>query len=212
MNRLQLKQDALYIKWHLLILTITVIGGPASYLGATYFQDQMNRQELGAQTNVAITDDLIRRIEEEEATIVANIGRFQAMSDDGVLEPENRVAILERLRMLREQHNLFSIAIDISEQERNVLPLPENLMDIEEQISLRGTRIGVNLSLLHEEDLTRFYTGFMDTGRLMFPLECRLLLTLIDESSFLNVAEHQSASCDFMWYTLRREPYVEPEY
>lgn len=212
MNKNVLLENVLFIKWHVLFAVTVVLGAPATYFGLSYFGNEINRQRLAASTNLMVVEDQVRQIEEEENAIVENIGQFSVMAENGVLSDENRVEILESVRAIRDEHNLFVIGVDISEQERTVLPIPEGLNNVDEQISLRGSKISLNMSLLHEADFQRFYNDFTDTGKLLVPTFCRINLTHFDESTFLNVAEHLSAVCEFYWYTLRREPYVVSEF
>jgi hypothetical protein len=150
----------------------------------------------------------VQDVEGSERIIVNNIGRFNNMVVATVMDEENRVGLLEEIRAIRDRHQLFPISVEIQEQVRLLLEYGPGIEFPDEQISLRSSQIEIQMDLLHEEDLTRFLDDFLGSGRLMINNSCSIRELLISENNFLKHVEHQTASCEFQWYTLRREPYT----
>ncbi len=204
----ELKDDIMWLKWPLVLLVLVFIVAISSYVSAIYFRNDMQRQELNARSNLELISGQVHEIESSESIIVSNIDRFNSMVANSILDEENRVDLLEEIREIREKHQLFPISVDIREQERLLLTYASDVELPEEQISLRSSSIQIQLPLLHEEDLTRFLADFLGSGRLMFINRCNIASLAVSEADLLELVQHQLATCEFYWYTLRREPFT----
>lgn len=204
----RIKEDLLWLKWSLVLLALVITMASGSYLSAFYFRNDMQREEFNIVSAIDLISGQVREIESSERIIVNNIDRFNSMVENSILDEEDRVALLEEIRTIRERHQLFPISVEIREQDRQLLNYDPGVEFPDEQISLRSTRIQVQLPLLHEEDLIRFLADFLGSGRLLVSESCSIEGTVPVDSENLQNAEHQLATCDFYWYTLRREPYT----
>ena len=203
-----IKEDLQWLKWRLLLLAVCLAIALGLYFSALLFRNEMRRQEVGIRTNTEVLQLQLRQIEDSERVIIENIDRFNSIVADSVMEEENRVILLEDISRIRQRHHLFPIDIQIAEQERQVLGYDESVEFPEEQITLRSSVIEINMPLLHEEDLFRFYNDFLNTGRLLVTNRCTVTDALQSEEDILEVIEHQRAMCQFVWFTLRREPFT----
>ena len=208
LKRRHLKDDLAWLKWPLILFVLIAVAATISYVSAIYFRNEMQRQEQQAMSSVDLISAQVREIESSELIIIENIDRFNNMVANSILDEENRVELLEELRTIREKHQLYPISVDIREQERLLLTYASDVESPEEQISLRSSRIQIQLSLLHEEDLMLFLADFLGSGRLMFNSSCSINGLNVAEDALLEFVAHQLATCDFYWYTLRREPYT----
>lgn len=203
--RRNLKDDLAWLKWWLILLGISfaiVIGG---YWAALYYRGEMRRLEFGTRSNFDVITQEVTQIEESERIIVENIDRFNSIVADRLLDEEDRVSLLEDIRRIRNRLRLFPIDVEVREQNRRVLDYGEGIEYPDEQISVRSSAVLLRLPLLHEEDLTRFLSAFLNTGRLMVATSCTITASAVDSSGTLEVVERQIANCEFVWFTFRRE-------
>lgn len=203
-----IKEDMPWLKWRLVLLAIALVIAFGMYFSVLLFRNEMRRQEVGVRTNTEVLQIQLQEIEESERIIIENIDYFNRIVADSVMDEENRVILLEDISRLRERHHLFPIDIEIAEQARQLLSYGDSVEFPDEQITLRSSQIVINMPLLHEEDLSRFFADFLNTGRLLVANRCTLTNSLLDESDMREVVEHQRATCEFHWFTLRREPFT----
>ena len=208
LRKRQLKSDLVWLKWSLLFFAAVTTLSSAVYFAAQYFRNDIRRQEFDALSSLDAITGQVEEVAISERVIVENIDRFNTMSTNSILDEEDRIAILEEIRAIRERHQLFPIGVEIAQQVRILLPYSAEIEFPEEQISLRSSRVQISLPLLHEEDLTRFLGDFLNTSRLMVTSNCTLSDSLAAETDIYELVEHQYATCEFYWYTLRREPYT----
>ena len=213
LGRRQFDQDLVLLKWHLVLLGLVLVGSIALYVGAVYYRNEMRRAEYAFEVNYDSINNELQQIESERTTILQYIDAFNIMARRGILEEENRVGLLEDIRLLRNRHRLFPIEVQIREQDRIVLQYPLEVENVEEVISLRASMVQIRMPLLHEADLTRFLQDLLLTGRLLVVDECIIEELPVESDEFFEYTEHAIGSCDIYWYTLRREqPVTEEEY
>lgn len=213
MRRRNIREDLAWLKWWLILLAISFAIAFGGYWAAMYYRSDMRRLELGTQSNFDVITQEVTQIEESERIIVENIDRYNALVNNRLLDEEDRVSLLEDIRRIRNRFRLFPIDVEVREQSSRILDYPEDVEDAEEQISVRATVVTLRIPLLHEEDLTRFLGAFLNAGRLMVTTSCSIIASNTNTSESLDVIQQQMASCEFIWYTFRREqPTVEGEF
>ena len=213
LGRRDLRQDLFLLKWQFILSGLVLVTAIGLYVGALYYRNEMRRDEFVYQANFDNINNELQQIEEERAVILQYIDAFNTMARRGVLQEENRVGLLEDIRILRNRHHLFPIELQIREQERILLQYPLEVENVDEVISLRASRIQLRIPMLHEADLTRFISDFTQTGRLLVVDRCTIEQVFVEEEDFFELVEHSVATCDIYWYTLRRElPVVEEEF
>ncbi|MFM1894967.1 MAG: hypothetical protein RLZZ385_41 [Pseudomonadota bacterium] len=214
LGRYHYQQDAKLLKWQFTLLALVLIAVIALHVFALYLRDDARRTAVAYQANFDNVSLELEQIELAEATIRQYIDDFNVMANLGVLNEEDRVALLEDISRIRDRHSLFPIDVEIREQERVPLEFPEEVdtSTLEEVISLRYSLVQLRVPLLHEGDFVKFMTDLLRSGRLMVVESCSLNETLTEMAAFYEVVEHMVASCDVIWYTLRREPNIELEY
>jgi len=200
--------DVRWLRSPLIALGTVIVAAIAIYVGASYFRDDLQRQEFNAVSELDLLHGQIDEIEEAEQVIVNNIGLYNGMVANGVMSEEDRVSMLEEITAIRDRYYLFPINVSIGEQDRLLLEYPESVAFPDDQITLRTSPVQVRYSLLHEEDLTRFLNDYLASGNLVVPSRCSVSAALEDPADRLNVVQHQIADCQFEWYTFQREPYI----
>ena len=203
-----LKHDMLWLKWPLTLLGVVVIASAGLYISASMFRNEMQREEFNALSDYDLITGQVDEIAQAERVITNNIDRYNVMVVNGVMGEEDRVALLEDITAIRQRHLLFPMNVEIGEEERLFIPYPEEVDFPDDQITLRESQVRVSYALLHEEDLTRFLTEFLDSGRLMVPVRCSVAAALASDEQAMEVVQHQLANCEFNWYTFRQEPYL----
>lgn len=212
LRRRNWQDDLIWLRWPLILLTLIVAMVVGAWLFASSYRNSVQREEFNARNRLDLLIGQVREIEEAERIIVDNIGVYNSMVARGVMDAENRVALLDDIANIRSRYNLYPINVDISEQSRLVIPFVSEVDFPTEQVSLRSSRISLQLPLLHEEDLTRLINELLATGRLLAIDRCAVNYALESEENFLTLVQHQIAVCDIYWYSFQREPYIDPEY
>lgn len=205
MRRPNIRKDLAWLKWWLILLALCFAIAIGGYWAALYYRSDMRRLEMGTRTNFDVITQEVTQIEESERIIVENIDRYNALVSNGLLGEEDRVALLEDIRRIRNRFRLFPIDVEVREQSSRVLDYPESVENAEEQISVRATTVLLRIPLLHEEDLTRFLGAFLNAGRLMVTSTCAITASTTDSAGSLDIVQRQMANCEFIWYTFRRE-------
>lgn len=201
-------QDILLIKWKLLFFLICAAISAGIFLAAEYFYNEANRNLSFAQSELFSARSAVELINEEEATIIEYIGRYQQLSDEGIVEPENRLDFLENMAEIRSQFNLFPIALNIEQQGGVRLQYDPSESEPGGPIDLNTSNVSISLSLLHEEDLSRFLEALLNSDGLYQAQECQITLQNRSNTSFLFLAQHLTANCELMWYTFDLPPQV----
>ncbi|MCI5106834.1 MAG: hypothetical protein MRY76_08990 [Pseudomonadales bacterium] len=212
LKRRNLEEDLLWLKIPLLALLSVLLLSAALWWLASRYQDEMRTAEFQVRGDLELLAAQVQEIEAAEQIIVDNIGVFEQMQSRGLLDQEDRVALLDTITTLRNRHNLYPVTVEIAEQDRVVIPYVTEVDYPEEQISLRGTPLRLELPLLHEGDLARLLEGLYATGGLFVVDECTMREAIESDNEYLSLLPHQMADCALIWYSFQRETYVEPEY
>lgn len=204
-KRQNIKADLIWLKWWLVLLAGSFIVAIGGYWASIYYLSDMRRLEVGTQSNFNMILQEVTQIEDSERIIVEHIDQFNAMVEDGLLAEEDRVSLLEDVRRIRDRFRLFPIDVEITEQSSRMLEYGDEVEFPEEYISVRSSTVTVRLPLLHEEDLVRFLNAFLNAGRLMVSTSCSITASPVEPGNALELVAYQTASCEFIWYSFRRE-------
>ena len=159
-----------------------------------------------ARGNLQLARTNIDQIEDEEATIIEYIGRYQELETDGVVNPEDRLQLIERITEIREDNDLFPISVNIGEQLSMELLYDQSEQDPGGPVNINSTTLELSLPLLHENDLTRLLDGLLNTPGLYMPQECIISLSNPNATNFIVLAQHQRANCVVSWFTFNVNP------
>jgi hypothetical protein len=208
LKRRSLQADIVALKWPLSFLVLSVAATIGFYLSTQFYWNDILRRESNAYSELNYVSTQVAAIEEAEKIFIENIGSYNEMLVNGVLNEEDRVGLLAEIGRVRDKYRLFPIRVSVSEQERRLLDYPASVENPEEQISLRSSRVQISLPLLHEEDLTRFLGDFLAANQMLISNRCELVQLGVSDENFLAVVPHQRAECEFYWYTLQRESFL----
>ena len=206
MKDLFTKQDILGLKWKILLAVLCLMLAGGIYYYADIMNTQMARNLQIARGNLQLARTNIDQIEDEEATIIEYIGRYQELETDGVVNPEDRLQLIERITEIREDNDLFPISVNIGEQLSMELLYDQFEQDPGGPININSTTLELSLPLLHENDLTRLLDGLLNTPGLYMPQECIISLSNPNATNFIVLAQHQRANCVVSWFTFNVNP------
>lgn len=200
------KEDYLMIKWQIAFALIGILIATGIYFGIDYLADQSLRDLRIAQADFDSARSRVELIEEEEATIIEYIGRYQILENEGVVEDEDRLQMFEKVAEIRSENNLFPVNLNIREQVSLALSYPPDIREAGDPIALRSSTIGLELPLLHEEDLIRLLTGIVRSPGLYQTRSCAIDLQNAGRANFLILSQHFRAECEILWYTFDLSP------
>lgn len=146
------------------------------------------------------------RVEEEEASIIEYIDRYQQLSIDGVIGAADRLQFNETVAEIREQNNLFPVSVTIGKQNRLALKYNPEVNEPGSAIELNSSSVKLSLSLLHEQDLGRLLRGIFESPGLFQAKECRVNLQNELDNDFTSLDRHIAATCTIYWYTFNLNP------
>lgn len=193
--------DLMLIKWEILLIIISILLTTGIYLGSNYLNQQSIQDLTAARSELAQAQSRVELIGVEEATIIEYIGRYQEIAQDGVVNPEDRLQLLETIAEIRSANSLFPIAFSIGKQNTLRLQYDSSVREPGNPIDLNYSEIKLSLPLLHEHDLSRLLRAINDSPGLYQTKECELILNNSSASNFYVLGQHINASCSLIWYT-----------
>lgn len=204
------KEDLLNLKWKILLAIFSICLAGGIYYGADIVNTDMNNSLRTARAELQRAQTDIDQIEEEEATIIEYIGRYQDLTDAGIVNNEDRLQLLEMFAQIRENNDLFPISVNIGEQSSLRLLYDQFEPDPGGPIDLNVTSLELSLPLLHENDLTHLLDELLSSPGLYLPEECSVGLRNPNATNFIVLGQHLEANCDLLWFTFDVSPPPEP--
>jgi hypothetical protein len=204
------KDDYWRVKWPLVsfVLSLIVCG---ALVGGVNTLDATAQAELRDARN-ALSDarNALNDIEQEEATIIEYIGRYQQIEQEGLFAAEDRLQFQETLAELRSEFKLFPVNLDLGLQTALPLEYPPGRTGPGRAIALQTSRVELRLPLLHENDLANLLGALVEAPGLLQPLSCTLNVNRGGTRTFIYLAQHFTATCALNWYSFRLPPAEEP--
>lgn len=200
------RQDILSLKWRILTAVFSLSIAVGIYYVADYLNTDMTRAVRTARANLQNARTSVDQIEQEEATIIEYIGRYQELDADGIVRPEDRLILLERITEIRDNNDLFPISLNIGEQSSLALLYDPAEPSPGGPIRLNTTELELSLPLLHEEDLSSLLRELLSSPGLFLPQECIVRLNNPSITSYIMLGQHQTATCNLLWFTFDVNP------
>ncbi|PCJ40899.1 MAG: hypothetical protein COA71_09875 [SAR86 cluster bacterium] len=206
MKNLFNKQDIFSLKWKILIAVFSLSIAIGVYVAANYLNTEMTRAVQTARAELQNARTAVDQIEQEEATIIEYIGRFQELESEGIVNAEDRLLLLERITEIRENNDLFPISVSIGEQSSLRLLYDPTESAPGGPIDLNATELELSLPLLHENDLTSLLSELLGSPGLFLTQECSMNLNNPSITNYIMLGQHQTAKCNLLWFTFDVEP------
>ncbi len=176
------------------------------YYVADYLNTDMTRAVRAARANLQNARTSVDQIELEEATIIEYIERYQELDAEGIVSPEDRLILLERITEIRDNNDLFPISLNIGEQSSLALLYDPAEPSPGGAIMLNATQLEIRLPLLHEGDLANLLDELLNSPGLFLTQECEMSLTNPSITNYIMLGQHQNATCDLLWFTFDVNP------
>lgn len=192
------REDYLGLKWHFMLLLLGLGLVAAAFVYTGRLQDEAQRQLNIARGELNRAQGQLDQAAAEGATIGNYLERYDAIAAGGSVESGDRLAMQERFTQIRARHNLFPIQLQIGTQ--NSYTLPET-STFSTPVQMLTSVIQISLPLLHEEDLARLLTDIHQAPDLLLTRDCSLKLLGRGTRQSLELGQHQSGSCSFLWYS-----------
>jgi uncharacterized protein (UPF0335 family) len=200
------KQDIFSLKWKILGAVISLSIAVGIYFVASYLNDEMSNSVRIARSELQNAITSVDQIEEEEATIIEYIGRYQDLDNEGIVRNEDRLVLLEKITEIRDNNDLFPISLNIGEQSSLRLIYDPAESNPGGPINLNATELEISLPLLHEGDLTNLLSELLDSPGLFLTQECEMSLNNPAITNYIMLGQHQQASCNLLWFTFNVDP------
>lgn len=200
--------DLLLIRWQILLFVTCSVIGAGIYFTVGYMESQASQELQQANSAFERARSSVELIEDEEATIIENIDEYRALMAQEILEPEDRLQLLEDLAVIRDELHLFPINLSIDSQFKQRLAYPQGASN-GGPIDLASSEISLNMPLLHEEDFIRFFDAIHNNGGLFQVRECLLSLRNSTATRFITLQQHMSVECTLAWYSYDLNPPTE---
>ncbi|MGK5078935.1 hypothetical protein [Janthinobacterium sp. HLX7-2] len=152
--------ELVLIRGALLCFTLTTLASLALLSFSIAYREREAQQREFAVHTRATAARLFNQAETEKGEIRAYEPQFLALRLRGLIGAEKRLAWIDAIRLSQEQRKLLPIAYDISAQQ--VLPVPTPM--VMGQYQLRGSRMHLQLDLLHELDLLNLLDDLRQVG------------------------------------------------
>lgn len=194
MNADELK--ALRMPVGILLATLAVAAG------AVYYTDllvkragaELSRQKADFQT----AQNRMRQSGGEKDTIVQYVDKYRALEKAGFAGEEQRINWLDALRNANQRADLFGVSYQIGIQH----DYPHAAEFDPGPVQLQESSMELNMRLMHEEDLMRFFDQLRAQQAGLFHIRgCALVRT--DRSDTLRNQANITAKCELSWLTAR---------
>lgn len=200
-------EDLKMIRWRMVFFVLCCALAAGMFWGAEALNSAATRNLNIAQSGLYGARSDVEQIAEEEATIIEYIDRYQELSNQGIVDAEDRLLFLEKVAELRSEFNLFPIALNVGGQMGMRLQYDPSEPEPGGPIDLKTSTISINLPLLHEGDLTRFLDGLLNSDGLYQARECEIVSqNQSAQRYYLFLGQHLSANCEIIWHTFELPP------
>lgn len=194
MNAEELK--ALRLPVGILLAAIAAAGSAVYYtdLLAKRAGTALSRQKTEFQT----AQTRMRQSGSEKDTIVQYVDKYRDLEKTGFAGEEQRINWLDALRNANQRADLFGVSYQIGIQRA----YPYAGAFDPGTVSLQESVMELNMRLMHEEDLLRFFDQLRAQKAGLFHVrECTLLRT--ERSDNLRNQPNLNAKCELSWLTAR---------
>ncbi|MGK5050553.1 hypothetical protein [Janthinobacterium sp. RB2P8] len=164
-------------------------------LSAAYRMREAQQLDMARRTRSAATT-LFNHAEAEKQEIRAYEPQFLVLRQRGLIGEENRLGWIDAIRRSQEQRKLLPISYDISPQQGLQVPLPM----VMGQYHLRGSRMRLQMDLLHEMDLLNLLDDLRQAG--YFAVQDCTLKRQAAAGGGSEAPPTLGAECELLWLTL----------
>ncbi len=187
------------IKFPTIIFIVVLLVSVALIYGSwTFKEDMFSEYKKNKAMFTAISQQYLA-VDENEKIIRQYYPEFIALYKKGFVGREHRLNWIETLRAASERIKLPGLTYDISPQEEYSPEFSTNMG----RFALYSSTMKLNISMLHEGDLSRFIEDINEHVEGIFTItKCRFIRTskkLIEKRDAKNIM----ADCELQWINIR---------
>lgn len=162
------------------------------YLGNEKRNDAALKREMGA------IQGRVNTARRERDDLQQSAQMFQGLMQQGILQEESRLELIERLDRLKVRHRLLGLEYEISPQRT----LPATGGRVLEAIQILSSRVKVKVIALHEGDAIAFLDELAKPPRGFNPIQsCKL--RRLEQGAVAQMEARVEAECELEWVTLK---------
>ena len=191
-------QDWQELKAPLLILFAGLVS-LASLIGFANYYNQQQQKALENQKNQLNTARQHYLASGSEKDIITEyLPKYQKLIDKGFVGEEHRIEWVDELRSQHQQHKLFGIKYNISQQEEYKPTFALNLGGF----ALHRSVMKLELDMLHEGDILKLIESMAVIDAAPFMLRDCEIVRLNNSTVFNQLIPNLHALCDLDWLTI----------
>jgi len=163
--------------------------------------DSANRTRAQREIQLREARLRIQNAGEEKEMIGRYLGGYQQLAKAGFVGDEQRINWLDSLRLANEEARIFGVEYDIGAQKPYIYAAEFN----PGQLALQESIMHLKFSMLHEEDLPRFFDALGRYGAGFFTVDqCQVRRVRAgDPEKSLQIQGNLTAECDLRWLTVK---------
>lgn len=187
------------IKFPTIIFIVVLLVSVALIYGSWTFKEDMFSEYKKNKAMFTAVSQQYLAVDENEKIIRQYYPEFIALFKKGFVGREHRLNWIETLRAASERIKLPGLTYDISPQEEYSPEFSTNMG----RFALYSSTMKLNISMLHEGDLSRFIEDINEHVEGIFTItKCRFIRTskkLIEKRDAKNII----ADCELQWINIR---------
>lgn len=198
--------------WKELKAPLLILGGAllslALLIGFARYYGQQQKKALENQKNQlnAARQHYLSSGSEKDI-ITEYLPKYQKLIDKGFVGEEHRIEWVDELRSEHQQHKLFGIKYNISQQEVYKPTFAVNLGGF----ALHRSVMKLELDMLHEGDILKLTESMAAKDAAPFMLRDCEMLRLNNSTTFNQLIPNLHAQCVLDWLTIHEPAPIQPQ-
>jgi hypothetical protein len=156
-----IRQDFKSLRLAIAAAGMLVLVGSGLVAGTQYYLSEARKAWEAARLQRQQAQQRLAQVAEEEKEIRENLVHYRRMMEHGMGSEENRLDLIDAIARIKNERRLFEIRYNIEAQK----PLDYPGIVRATPVDFVGSRMKLEMLLLHEEDLLKFLTDLDATGK-----------------------------------------------
>lgn len=194
------REDLAALRVPIIILGATLIAALCIVYFSGSMLDSANRSRTQRESQLREARLRIQNAGEEKEMIGHYLATYQQLARSGFVGDEQRINWLDSLRMANEEARIFGVEYDIGAQKPYIYASEFNAG----QLVLQESVMHLRFSVLHEEDVPRFFDALSRYGGGFFTVDqCHMRRLKAGVEKNLQFQPNLNVDCDVRWLTVK---------
>ncbi len=196
-----MRDDFPLIKSAVIALGISIAVAALLVLISSFTLSRQQEKRLAANQQYETARLKLQEAENEKREVLNFQPKFIQLKANGIVGDERRLDWIDAIKQIQDERNFLPIHYEIFAQQNFLLDPSLPIANLE----LRGSKMGLNMKLLHEMDLFNFLND-LSKKSFYVPLACtisRIGVTLENPQP-----TGLAADCSLLWITLKEKQSV----